>query len=47
VEETVVTLVYDMENFLTALGGNLGLFLGFSCFSIMIIAIDFANKFFK
>jgi hypothetical protein len=35
VEEKMETLVYDEANFLTATGGNLGLFLGFSCFSLL------------
>ena len=35
-EVAIVTLVYDAENFLTSLGGNLGLFLGFSCLSLLI-----------
>lgn len=35
VEEFTETLIYDTGNFLTQLGGNLGLFLGFSCFSLL------------
>ena len=33
VEERVEAYVYDLENLMTSIGGNLGLFLGFSCFS--------------
>ena len=40
VEEKVETLVYDLGSFLTSIGGNLGLFLGFSCFSILVSFID-------
>lgn len=47
VKERVVTLVYDLENFLTSLGGNLGLFLGFSCLSLMLIAVELTKKFKK
>ena len=34
IEEHVESLVYDVTNFLAAAGGNLGLFLGFSCMSV-------------
>jgi len=40
VEERVETLVYDLESFLTSIGGNLGLFLGFSCFSLLVSIIE-------
>jgi len=36
VEEQVETLVYDAGNFLAAVGGNLGLFLGFSCLTMLL-----------
>lgn len=36
IEEQVESLVYDVGSFLAAAGGNLGLFLGFSCFSVLI-----------
>ena len=39
-EEKVVTLAYDLENFLTSLGGNLGLFLGLSCLSLSLMLAD-------
>jgi len=39
-EEEVETYIYDNENFLTALGGNLGLFLGFSCLSVLLKLLE-------
>ena len=36
IEEEEESIVYDVGNFLAAAGGNLGLFLGFSCFSVII-----------
>jgi hypothetical protein len=36
VEEEVETLMYDATNFLAQAGGNLGLFLGFSCLSLLL-----------
>ena len=48
VEEKTETLVYDVGNFLTAAGGNLGLFLGFSCLSVLFTLIEIAeNAFLK
>lgn len=44
VEEHVETLIYDSGNFLAQIGGNLGLFLGFSCFSAIIAAIQCLEK---
>ena len=44
VEERVVTLVYDIENLLPSFGGNLGLFLGFSCLSLMLVMLDLSKK---
>jgi len=41
VEKEVETLVYDAGNFFAAIGGNLGLFLGFSCLSVVFAAINF------
>ena len=35
-EEHVETLMYDTGNFLVQVGGNLGLFLGFSCYSLLL-----------
>ena len=42
-EERMETLTYDLGNFLVAAGGNLGLFLGFSCFSLMVTFIEYLN----
>ena len=47
VEEKVVTLAYDLENFFASVGGNLGLFLGFSCLPLMLSILDFARKMLK
>jgi len=40
-EERIETIVYDLENLVTSVGGNLGLFLGFSCFSTLLTLIQF------
>ena len=34
------TLIYDTGNFLTQIGGNLGLFLGVSCLSVITDLIE-------
>jgi len=44
VEERVETVVYDTINLLSAAGGNLGLFLGFSCLSILLYCHDMIMK---
>ncbi len=44
VEERIETIVYDLENLLTSVGGNLGLFLGFSCFSTMLAVLEYFYK---
>ena len=44
VEEHVETLIYDTGNFLAQIGGNLGLFLGFSCFSTLVAIIHYLGK---
>ena len=44
VEEQVETLVYDAGNFLAAVGGNLGLFLGFSCLTMLLGIYKFVTK---
>ncbi len=44
VEERVEALVYDEVNFIAAAGGNLGLFLGFSCFSVLIALMKQVRK---
>ena len=36
VEERIETIVYDVGSLLSAIGGNLGLFLGFSCFTMLL-----------
>ena len=47
-EEKVETLMYDVSSFLAAAGGNLGLFLGFSCLSMTVSFIQFCkNRFFR
>jgi len=46
VEKRTETFVYDVGNFLTAAGGNLGLFMGFSCLTILIALIDNFNHYF-
>jgi hypothetical protein len=43
-EEREETLVYDATNFLVNAGGNLGLFLGFSCLSILLYIIKLCKK---
>jgi hypothetical protein len=43
-EEKEETLVYDVTNFLVNAGGNLGLFLGFSCLSILLYAIKLCKS---
>ena len=47
VEEKVVTLVYDLESVLASIGGNLGLFLGFSCLSLMLLLLKYTKKMIK
>ena len=39
-KETVVRLAFGLENFLTSLGGSLGLFLGLSCHSMLVMVAD-------
>ena len=41
VEEHFETLVFDIGSLLAAAGGNLGLFLGFSCLSLLISCLDY------
>ena len=46
VEERKEAYMYDLENLMTSIGGNLGLFLGFSCFSTFVALLQFFfNKF--
>jgi len=44
VEERVEALVYDEVNFIAAAGGNLGLFIGFSCFSVLLALMKQIRK---
>lgn len=44
IEKQEENLVYDSGSFFAAVGGNLGLFLGFSCFSIIVAVVDFIAK---
>ena len=46
-EEKTETLLYDAVNFLSAAGGNLGLFVGFSCLSVMLTMIDLISDYIK
>ena len=43
VEEQITSLVYDLGTLLTSAGGNLGLFLGFSCLSVLLAVIRNAS----
>ena len=43
IHEQVETLVIDTGNFLSQIGGNLGLFLGVSCMSLLTGVIHFAR----
>ncbi len=45
VNEETETLVYDLGTFLAALGGNLGLALGFSCLSILLGIVNHLSQF--
>lgn len=44
IEKQEENLIYDSGSFFAAVGGNLGLFLGFSCFSVIIAGVDFIAK---
>ncbi len=44
IEEQIETLVYDIGNFLAAVGGNLGLFLGFSCLTLLLEIMQIAKQ---
>jgi len=41
VQELVEILVYDFGDFLSLVGGNLGLALGFSCLSVLLMSIEY------
>jgi hypothetical protein len=45
IEESAESYDYDFGSFLAATGGNIAMFLGFSCFSILLLAIDWIEKF--
>ena len=45
VEQQNEILVYDWSRFLSALGGTLGLYLGFSCFTMINGLIDLSKTF--
>ena len=46
IEKHEEALIYDFGNFFAVVGGNLGLFLGFSCLSIVYTGVDlFVLKF--
>jgi hypothetical protein len=45
IEESIENLEYDLATFLVAAGGNLGLFLGFSCMSLLFDITNFVNRF--
>jgi len=45
-EERTETLVYDFVSFLSAGGGNLGLFVGFSCLSVLYAIYNCIEKYF-
>jgi hypothetical protein len=44
IEERLETLVYDFSSFVSAAGGNLGLFLGISLFSLLHMIASIINK---
>ena len=44
VEEHVESLAYNAGSFLVSVGGNLGLFLGFSCLSILFALINILKE---
>ena len=43
-EQRIETLDYDFGNLVVAAGGNLGLFLGLSCLSILMPVVDFMEN---
>ena len=47
IEEQIETLLYDFGGFIAAAGGNLGLFLGLSCLSMVFALVDKAIEILK
>jgi hypothetical protein len=47
VVESKETLVYDVGDLFAAAGGHLGLFLGFSCLSVLMQVIDYLILYFN
>ena len=47
VEERIENLDYDLASLLVSAGGNLGLFIGFSCLSVVFEIINFLHSFYK
>lgn len=45
IEDSIETLVYDFGGFLSALGGNMGLVLGFSCMSLLFSVLNLFSDF--
>jgi hypothetical protein len=45
VEEHVESLAYDASSLLVSVGGNLGLFLGFSCLSVLFALINICQNY--
>jgi len=46
VEQQIESFDYDFASFLAAAGGNLGLFLGFSCLSVLFAVVNYVSKMF-
>ena len=46
VEELTESLVFDTDSFLATAGGNLGLFLGFSCMSVLFALVKVIKRFY-
>jgi hypothetical protein len=47
IEEEIEKLEYDIGSLLVSAGGNLGLFLGFSCLSVLFFVIEWLQRFWK
>ena len=44
IEQVIETYECDFESFLVAVGGNLGLFMGFSCLTILVLVLECLKK---